>query len=190
MIMNLIFINPLINTEDVLSIKYPDVDYIYHNRNNFNYKNDNDVIEVLDSILRDIDCSRVYDCGRFCILNSFNYTNGLSLYYYTILKLKNQFTYNIYIDKLIKRHIDNIIFEYHNPYIPNTSKKKTKIKKYKTKDLFTGDTVYMYQSKNKIVRSSNPDISDEFTIKKNRKSKSKKSFGVPISAMTFNFKKK
>lgn len=195
MIMNLIFINPLVNTEEILHIQYPDVDYVYYNHNNFNYKNDDDIIKKLDIILKDIDCTREYDCGRPCMINTFNYTNGLSLYYYTILKLNNQIIYNKYINKLIQRHIDNIIFEYHNPYIPKSNKKtkKNRMEKLITKDLFTGDTVYMYQNvKNKkVIKSSNSDLLKDINKKKIKKNKSNnKSAGVPISSMTFSFKKK
>ena len=121
--------------------------------------------------------------------------------YFYVNKITNQFIYNEYIDKLIKRHIDNIVFEHDNPYIvntkPNKKKKKSppnKFVKYTTKDMFTNKSKYVYcnYKTDEQIESDNPDLLDKLNskINKRKQNNKRKQIGVPLSAMTFNFKKK
>lgn len=202
--MNLIFVNPITEQDSILVVKRPDVNYMYW-KSVTDCRNDEDVKEILERKLRDLDCTKEYDCGRPMMTNYPIYSSYISDYYYYFLKIINLITYNIYIDKLLNRHIDNIIFEYEHPYVPKhikkvkESKKKklppNKFIKYSTLDMFTGNTIYIYENprtKEKI-ESNNPDLLDELNApkKKERKKSIKiKEVGVPISAMTFSFKKK
>lgn len=194
------WINPFTLTEDVLHINRPNVDALYW-YNSINCKTDKDIVKVLNDILNKLDCTKEYECGRPMMTTFFNYTNAMSDYYYYLLKLVNYITYNIYLNKLIQRHIDNILFEYEHPYQPKqvgkkrrNSKKRiipNKFVKYKTTDLFTGVDKFIYSNPKtgEEYETSNPNLEQEIK-RKQTKTKRTKSIGVPISAMTFSFKKK
>lgn len=194
------WINPFTLTDDVLYINRPNVDARYW-YGSIDCKTDEDIIEVLDDILDKLDCTKEYECGRSMMTTFFNYTDTMNDYYYYLLKLINYITYNIYLDKLIQRHIDNILFEYEHPYIPkqigkkrsNSKKSTTKNQfvKHKTFDLFTGAEKYIYTN-NKTgeeIESSNPNLFKELNTKK-KKTKPKKEHVVPMKFMTFSFDKK
>lgn len=204
MILPLNYVNPINNQEEILNIEYPRVDYISF-RSTKKYNNDSDLIVILDGIIKELDCTIKYDYGRPKVTTFPIYNMTLSEYYFYLSRITNQFIYNNYIDKVIKRHIDNLVFEYEHPYVPPVSKKKSTTKKKKlppnkffkqvTHDLFTGKEKYIYtnpRTKEEIM-SNNPNMLDELNAskKKERKKSIKiKQTGVPISAMTFNFKKK
>lgn len=194
------WINPFTLTDDILHIDRPNVNALYW-YSSINCKTDKDIVKVLDDILTKLDCTKEYECGRPMMTTLFNYTNTMSDYYYYLLKLVNYITYNTYLDKLIQRHIDNIIFEYEHPYAPKqVGKKKRNSKKrtiknefvrHKTFDLFTGVEKFIYTN-NKTgeeVESSNPNLLKELNTKK-KKTKSKREHIVPMKFMTFSFDKK
>lgn len=133
----------------------------------------------------------------------FNYNSVISDYFYYLYKLNNQLLYNKYINKFIDRHIENIVFEYEHPYLDKSAKKVTKRKKtpankfirYVTFDIFTNKKIYVYENlyTKEQIKSDNPNLLEELNVpkkKERKKSISTKKVGVPISAMTFNFKKK
>ena len=204
MIVCLTYVNPINNQEEILNIEYPRIDYMSF-KSTKEYNNDSDLIVILDGIIKELDCTIEYDCGRPKITTFPIYNMTLSKYYFYLSRITNQFIYNKYIDKVIKRHIDNLVFEYEHPYVPPISKKKSTTKKKKfppnkffkqvTHDLFTGKEKYIYtnpRTKEEII-SDNPNMLDELNVpkKKERKKSIKiKQTGVPISAMTFSFKKK
>ena len=204
MILPLSYVNPINNQEEILNIEYPHVDYMYF-KSTKKYNNDYDLIVILNDIIKDLDCTIEYDCGRPKVTTYPIYTMTLSKYYFYLSRITNQFTYNNYIDKVIKRHIDNLIFEYEHPYVSPVNKKKSTTKKKKlppnkffkqvTYDLFTGKKVYIYinpRTKEEI-NSDNPNMLDELNTSKKKEHKKSikiKQTGVPISAMTFSFKKK
>ena len=189
------YYNPITNNEDCLNIEIIKNDYFFWKRQE-EYNSDEDLVNILNFILDKLNCTKVFDCGRLCMTSYPKYSNNLSIYYNYLSKLSNQFIYNNYIDILIQRHIDNIIFEYNNPL---QSKKiiKKKIKNIFTKaitmDMFTQELVYVYTNDKtgETIKSSNPNLLEELNNKKKvEKKKSKtKEIGVPISAMTFSFKK-
>lgn len=194
------WINPFTLTEDVLHINRPNVDALYW-YNSINCKTDKDIVKVLNDILDRLDCTKEYECGRPMMTTFFNYTNAMSDYYYYLLKLNNYITYNKYLDKLIQRHIDNVLFEYEHPYQPKQVGKKrrnsrnrtipNKFIKHKTTDLFTGVDKFIYSNPKtgEEYETSNPNFEQEIK-RKQTKTKRNKTAGVPISAMTFSFKKK
>lgn len=192
------FFNPITSKEDVLILKYPNVDYNYWRNNS--YYSDDDLQYILDFILSNLDCSREYSYGRPMSMDNFNYEYYLSNYYYHIVKFNNKSYYDIYINKLIKLHINNIIFEneYANRRIienkPKKSKKhpSNKFVRYITYDLFTNEKVYIYENlaTKETIESSNPDLLDELNSKKKTKRGTKIVNSVSLNNMTFNFKTK
>lgn len=193
------WINPLTLTEDVIHINRPFVDMIYWRRVK-DCRSDIDIINTLEDILRTLDCTKEYDCGRPMMTTFAIYSSKFSDYYYYLLKLNNYITYNKYLDALIDRHIKNILFEYEHPYVPKqvgkkkrNSKKRTipnKFIKQETIDMFTGEKRYFYNNPKtgEQFESSNPDFLNELKQRKKKEKPSKRG-AVPISAMTFNFKK-
>ena len=193
------WINPLTQTEDVLKIERPEVDakYWYSSKD---CRTDFDVIAVLKDILYRLDCTKEYSCGRPMMTTFFMYNSTMNDYYYYLLKLDNYITYNKYLDILIDRHVQNIIFEYAHPYVAKqVGKKKRNSKKHtipnkfikqESIDMFTGEKKYFYTNPKtgEEYESSNPDFLSELKQRK-KKEKAPKRGAVPISAMTFNFKK-
>ena len=199
------FVNPITNQQEYLELKYPNVDYLKFKSTNEYNNGDTDLISILDEILKRLDCTIEYNCGRNMMVAYHIYSITLSEYYFYLSRITNQFIYNEYIDKVIKRHIDNLIFEYENPYVVHTNKKKSTTKKkksssnkfikYITHDLFTNEEKYIYYNKvtGEEIESTNPNMLDELNApkkKERKKSINIKQVGVPMSAMTFSFKKK
>lgn len=194
------WINPFTLTDDVLHINRPNVDAFYW-YNSINCKTDKDIVKVLDDVLTKLDCTKEYECGRPMMTTLFNYTNTMNDYYYYLLKLVNYIIYNTYLDKLIQRHIDNVLFEYEHPYVPKqvgkkrrNSKKRTiknEFVRHKTFDLFTGKEKYIYNNDKtgEEIESSNPNLLKELNAK-NKKTKPKREHIVPMKFMTFSFDKK
>lgn len=198
------YVNPINNQQENLNLDYPTIDYMTFKRIH-DYNSDFDLIKILNNILKDLDCTIEYDCGRLRMTVYPIYHMTLSEYYFYLSRITNQFVYNKYIDKVIKRHIDNLIFEYENPYVPSIKKKKATTKKkklppnkfvkYVTNDLFTNEEKYIYinHRTNQEIESTNPNMLDELNAPKKKKRKNSikiKQVGVPMSAMTFSFKKK
>lgn len=194
------YVNPITDEINYLEVQYPIIDYGKFKRLH-EYNSDSDLIKILDNILKDLDCTKEYNGVRFRTTSYPIYSMFLSDYYFYVNKITNQFIYNEYIDKLIKRHIDNIVFEYDNPYIVNTKSNKKKKKsppnkfvKYTTKDMFTNKSKYVYcnYKTDEQVESDNPDLLDKLNskISKRKQNNKRKQIGVPLNAMTFNFKKK
>lgn len=201
MITELKFVNPITNDDDKIILKYPQIDYFTFKQIK-NYNNDNDIIIILNNILKDLDCTIEYPCGRLHSINYPNYNYNLSRYYFYIIKLTNQFIYNKYINKLIELHINNIIYEFKNPII-NKQKDKSKCKskkiinkfiKAKTYDLFTNKEIYVYINNytKEEIKSEDPNLLEKLNSKhKNNKNNrnNKHKTGVPIEYMTFSFNK-
>lgn len=193
MIVTLKIYNPVFHDYINLNINDYSIDYFKWIRLK-QFKNDNDVINILYDIIIDLNCEIIYDYGRPMTTSSFSYNDKISEYFYYLNKLNNHILYNKYLDRLITRHIDNIIFEYLNPVAPviKTKSKKKKVKnefvKFKSKDLFTGEDNFIYENPKtgeKII-SSDGNLLEELN-KKKKKEKRIKEIGVPISAMMFNF---
>lgn len=155
-----------------IELLYPFIDY-YIWGGLKDCKNDNDVVDELNGIIKELDCRKEYDGKRILMTEWPKYKIRLSFYYYYILKLKNQFLYNKYIDKLIEIHSNNVDYENNFPYIVESkkkSKRKAAIKRRKiiSKDLFSDNMM---------------DITNDNNIKP------LESY-VPLDHMTYSFKKK
>ena len=59
------------------------------------------------------------------------------------------------------------------------------------KDIFTGKETYIYENLRTLekINVDNPNLLEELNAPKKKKVKKKKEVGVPISSMTFSFKK-
>lgn len=191
MILNLKFHNPIKNEDDVLKIYSRDITPFIFKRIK-DVKSDDDIIYILNDLLyTDLNVAKEKTAYN---TQSFTYDNKLSIYYFYLIKLNNQITYNNYIDKLIKIHCNNLEFEANNIHteqniiIKHKRNKTVKNKyiKHTTKDLITGQTMYHYGNERlgKEIISSNPNLSDTLNNKTHRRA------GVPMSAMTFSFKRK
>lgn len=191
MILNLKFHNPIKNEDDVLKIYNREITPFIFKRIK-DVKSDDDIIKILNDLLyTDLNVAKEKVAYN---TKSFTYDNKLSIYYFYLVKVNNQIIYNNYIDKLIKVHINNLEFENNNIHInqnivvKHKRNKNTKNKyiKHTTKDLITGEITYHYGNDRlgKEIISTNPNLSDNLNNKQHRRA------GVPISAMTFSFKRK
>ena len=197
MILKIDFDNPITNEHSRLVIQYPIINYQEWKRTS-NYNNDKDITDILDKYLTYMDCTKEYSSGRPMMTTYPIYSIYCTFYFWFVIKLVNQFIYNQYINKLIQRHIDNLIFEHENPYIANIEKPKRKPKRAKpnkffkqtTIDMFTGEKIYYYDNPKtgEHIESKDGDKLKELNARKINKAIKKST--VPLSAMTFSFKKK
>lgn len=200
--MNLLYINPINNQQEVLTLNYPNVDYMYYSFVK-SYSNDDDLIKILNTLLKELDCTRVYDNGfRFLTVYPM-YSMVLSDFYYYLVKLNNQFVYNQFIDRVVAQHINNIVYEHNNPIVrdikerPNPKdKRKTppnKFFKSSEKDMFTGEVKYIYNNPKtgEEIISSDGNLLDELNAKKTKVKKTSpkktKVEKLDMSNITFNF---
>ena len=166
-----------------------------------NSNSNKNIEEVLNSFIKDMDCTKVLPIGRPMTTNNFKYVEISGEYFYLMYKLDNYILQNTYLDRFIKRHADNIIFErdYNSREVEvkQTNKKKPTKKrvanKYTrdlSKDMFTGEVTYVYENMKTgdVIVSSNPDLLDELNTKK-KKTKKSRVASVSMDAMTFSFKK-
>lgn len=182
-----------------IKIEYPNIEYNDWKRTK-EFNTDNDICSILDKILANLNCKRVYEGKRVIMTTYPVYQMFINEYYYYLIKIANQFIYNQYFDKLINCHIDNILFEVMNDFVQAPVKPYFKIKnklpenkfiKYTTKYIFTGKETYIYENLRTLekISSNNPNLLEELNASKKKKVKKKKEVGVPISSMTFSFKK-
>lgn len=200
MIVSMILYDPFNADNKVnLTLTYPEIDYGFY-KGIKEYYNDYDICNILNDLILDLDCTREISCGRILMTTYPMYQNRLNIYYFYLVKLVNQITYNLYLDKLINRHLNNLIYEYLNPIKPVISKTTTKVKKKNkapnkfikqiTNDLYTNEEIYIYENlyTGEIIESKNPNLLEELNApKKKHKSNKVKSRSIPIDFMTFSF---
>lgn len=183
-----------------LTIKYPEVTYPYW-KSLLPYYNDSDLCIILENLFISLDCSITYEYMRIIMTSHMNYELYIGRYYYYLLHMEDQYLYNQYFNILLKLHEDNIQFELNNPIIEKVVQTKsrdfTKIKakpkfiKQTTTDLITSKEVYKYINvkTGEIITSEDPDLLNALNSKP-KKEKKEKSVGIPMTMMTFSFKKK
>lgn len=152
----------------IIKIEYPNIEYKDWKRTK-EFNTDNDICNILDKILVNLNCKRIYEGKRVIMTTYPVYQMFINEYYYYLIKINNQFVYNKYFDKLINCHIDNILFE----IIDNTmqtivkqypkSKRKlpeNKFIKYVTIDIFTGKETYIYENLRTLekINVDNPNL--------------------------------
>lgn len=183
-----------------VEINIPNIEYFDWQRLN-NCLTDEDIVFVLEDYLTKLDCTIEYSSGRPMMTTYPMYQNYKDIYYYYLLKIKNQYLYNLYLDKLCQKEYNNIVFELEYPYRVKQEKTKTKSKVKKTipnkfikaitKDLFTGEEIYVYENlkTGEIIKSKNPNLLDELNAPKKKEKKQRtKVAAVSFEAMTFSFK--
>lgn len=188
------FEHPITNEKSVLEIYCGERDRFALNRLK-PFNSQSELLDIINESFSELDCSRLVDNMPLIIINSQRYKNALSDIYYYINKLENNLIYNEFITKIIETHKNNIIIEaarYNTIKKPETKKSKSKAKPNKfvrqvTKDIFTGQIVYVYTNlkTGETIKSTDGNKLDELNAKK--KVKREKSAGVPMSAMTFKF---
>lgn len=167
-----------------IKIEYPNIEYNDWKRTK-EFNTDNDICSILDKILANLNCKRVYEGKRVIMTTYPVYQMFINEYYYYLIKIANQFIYNQYFDKLINCHIDNILFEVMNDFVQAPVKPYFKIKnklpenkfiKYTTKDIFTGKETYIYENLRTLekISSNNPNLLEELNASKKKKVKKKK----------------
>lgn len=188
------FEHPITGEKNVLEIYCGERDRIALNRLK-TFNSQAELVDIINETFRDLDCSRLVDNMPLIIINSQRYKNALSDIYYYINKLENNLVHNDFITKIIDFHKNNIIIEatrYNNLKKPETKKSKSKGKPNKfvrqvTKDMFTGEVIYVYTNlkTGETIKSTDGNKLEELNAKK--KAKKEKYVGVPMSAMTFKF---
>ncbi len=188
-------------SNSTLIIRYPNITYSYW-KTRIPYDSDKDIITILLNLLVYLDCTITFSNQRLLFTNHMMYDYHVSEYYYYLLRIDNQYLYNKYLNRLLIRHEENIKFEIDNPIVPHVP--KTKIKKEPkvkasskfvrqiTTDLITGGELYIYSNSKtgEVLNSTDPNLLDSLNGVKPKKEKKVKQVGVPISNMTFTFKKK
>lgn len=202
MIQTITYNNPITNNEESLII---DLDLIYMDwakwQIDIGLLQNKDLYAILDDYLKDLDCTRIFKSGRPMMINYTQYKIIIAEFFKILYKIPGYSIYNEYIDKLINRHIENILFEFNNPIVkkkPTQSKKqKSKPNKWikaETNDLFTGEKRYIYENlkTGEIITSANPNLLEELNVKKEKIKKVKQPEIRIVSSegLIFNFNKK
>lgn len=203
MIVTITYNNPISNNEedliiDIDSPRYDYADFI----NNLALLYIGDIYKELNSILADLDCTRIFKSGRPMMIEYSQYKINIAKFLKLLYKIPGYSIYNEYIDKLINRHIENILFEFNNPIVKKkpTNSKKQKAKPNKwikavTNDIFTGEERYIYENlkTGEIITSGNPDLLETLNAKKEKKTKEikvKEQVDTSLKYVTFSFNKK
>lgn len=203
MIVTITYNNPISNNEedliiDIDSPRYDYADFI----NNLTLLYIGDIYKELNSILADLDCTRIFKSGRPMMIEYSQYKINIAKFLKLLYKIPGYSIYNEYIDKLINRHIENILFEFNNPIVKKkpTNSKKQKAKPNKwikavTNDIFTGEERYIYENlkTGEIITSGNPDLLETLNAKKEKKTKEvkvKEQVDTSLKYVTFSFNKK
>lgn len=200
MIQTITYNNPISNNEESLVL---DIDSLYYDYatfiNELSILYIGDIYKELDSILIDLDCTRIFKSGRPMMIQYSQYRVNIIKFIKLLNKIPGYSIYNEYIDKLINRHIENILFEFNNPIVKkkptNSKKQKSKPNKWikaVTNDIFTGEERYIYENlkTGELITSSNPNLLEELNAPKQRKKKEDKPTVISTEGIIFNFKKK
>lgn len=114
---------------------------------------------ALEEILKDLDCTRIYDCGRPVQTINYGYRRDIGAYYYILENIKdNKPLYEEYLNKLYNRHAENLSFEERMPPIRyNKTKQRTSsgsVNRTATiKDVFTGTETKVDVGSGRVIKS-------------------------------------
>lgn len=194
MIQELIWFNHITNQEESISIDITDFDEVKWFIFIDNLK---DIYKSLNSILNDLDCTLEYKGKPFRSIKDPMYKVNMCKYFKFLYRITNPFTYNIWFQKLIDRHSDNVIYENNikekevmlksgdkkNSLVPN------KFIKAESKDLFTGETIYIYDNPKtgESIRSDDPNLLSVLNSKEyKKKARKEKKEKVNTSVIVIN----
>lgn len=193
------------NDSITLEVNIDIFDY-YSWRQSKDYKTDEHLMQILNTYLKDLDVSKKYIYGEVNMTKTPRYTYNIELYCKYLVKFSNQLYYNAYLDKLIKQHLNNIEYEEetkeekgrkdnrsnkrntnkHDSILKVSKRRVNKFHKLVTTDISTGKEKFIYvnEKTQEKVESDNPNLLEELNVRKTKHNP------VPLSAMTFSFKKK
>ena len=98
MIARLNYVNPITDEIDCLEVQYPIIDYGKFKRLH-EYNSNNDLIKILDNILKDLDCTKEYNGVRLRTTTYPIYSMFLLIIIFMLIKLLiNLFIMNILIN--------------------------------------------------------------------------------------------
>lgn len=170
--------------ESKINTNYPNYDsLIYYT--SYEYDINKDYIEVLDELLKDLDCTKLYKGKQIISTNSIAYKDKIDRFIRISFRIpiKEYIIYNNYINKLLNVHNNNIEFEEELNKeiinIPNKTKRKKKVAnqyvRMETHNLFTGELEYDYTNfaTGHTIYSKNPNLLEELNAPK-KKNKPKK----------------
>lgn len=178
MIVELTYINPSTHVEETLQILDLEINKMSAK---FLEKHDTeeDCINAAEKVLKCLDCSVILNCGKIMSVGTPKYNRTLSEFKYYLDGINDSGIRNNLLLKLKLLHMDNIIFD--NKYFKelkqqeeiNKNKKKNKTKKKKgwikqiTKDMFTGEEIYMYTNlkTGEIIKDTNPNLLETLNAK-------------------------
>ena len=202
MIQTITYNNPISNTEESFFI---DIDFVLVNHDS--WKADlytlyvGNIYDKLNEYLKDLDCTRIYKSGRPMMIAYNSYKITMAKFFKLLYKIPGYSIYNEYVDKLINRHVENILFEFNNPIVKkkptNSKKQKDKPNKWikaTTNDIFTGEERYIYENlkTGETITSGNPNLLEELNKKKEKKKKLDKTVpqtDLSLNYISFSFKK-
>lgn len=203
MIQTITYNNPITNTEEsfFIDINFVSVNYDTWKSELYILYVEN-IYDKLEEYLKDLDCTRIYKSGRPMMIAYNSYKITMAKFFKLLYKIPGYSIYNEYVDKLINRHVENILFEFNNPLIkmkPTNSKKQkvlpNKWIKAITNDIFTGEERYIYENlkTGEIITTGNPNLLEELNTTKKKKTKEvkvKEQVDTSLKYVTFNFNKK
>lgn len=189
------FHNPITDIDEILDIEIPNYDDFQWSIFAGVADTQDNIEKQLLKVLNNLNTTE-YKNKLYFTPDSTNYKNNIGTYFRYLYKLNDYIKYNYYLDLVINRHINNLIFV--ATFIPK-EEIKTKIKKqskrvpnkyfkYETKDLFTGKITYYYENPKTgdHIDSDDGNLLETLNSKKTKKEKKQK-VKEPIK-FTFNFK--
>ena len=130
-------------------------DYILHTKHKGNE------VGALDELLKSLDCTRIYDCGRPMQTINYGYRTDIAGYLYILEKLEyNKELQDNYTNKLYNRHAENLNFEKDNPPIEYHNVKqrisRRNINRTATiEDMFTGAKATVDVGSGRVIKPKN-----------------------------------
>ena len=113
------FYNPVEKAKSILKINQMPFNRLRLNTCR-HWKNDDDIIEILQSLYNDLNLTNLIDGMIKMKIDSPRYNSLLSEYLFYVEHLENHLLWNIWIDKLLFIHAINLAFE--KDYIPINKK--------------------------------------------------------------------
>lgn len=200
MIQILTVLNPINNQEENWNIDIFNLDYLQWEQHLTEIIGNND--EMAFNYYINCLNPQIYKNKLYYDTKSFAYKDIITKYFRRLYTITNYIIYNYWLDKLLERIKENLIFENEfynsqkmkdNPHKTTNRNKGTKKStpkniwiKHETEDLFEGNTIYLYENlkTGEQIESTNPDMLEELNTKKPKQKKQR------LVITTFNFNKK
>ena len=183
------FLNPITNEDDVIKLNFDKISYGEWQRLNSKNKTEFDIINHL---LR-WHSAKVRGFSFETDYTSYCYEKNFILpVLYNLIRINNPFLFNEIVEKIIDVHKENIVIYNENKTTvevvkPKKRKLQNKFYKQEQLDIF-GNVKYIYINPitEEEIESNDPNLLEKLNKPKRKRIKTT----VPISSMTFSFKKK